>query len=236
MDFDSRNESRLPRSPVIETLVDGRRRRILAVLLDRTSPVTEEDLAAHLAATERGTSMPDPTDEATQSCRIELDHVHLPALEDAGLVVRNEAAGTVATTDHPVFEDPTFERLLRTEADGWDDVLANLADERRRTVLSVLEDRDAPVGTEDLARAVAARDGPADPETVADLRVSLSHVHLPKLADADLIGYDRDTGRAAYVGHPALPDEGLDVPVLETTQSVRTTPHDEVRLPELVDD
>lgn len=66
-----------------------------------------------------------------------------------------------------------------------DELFEILASERRRTVVSVLADREPPVGVDALARAVAERGG--DPESV---RVSLYHIHLPKLDAVGLITFD----------------------------------------------
>ena len=78
------------------------------------------------------------------------------------------------------------------ETDPSTDPYDVLADERRRAVLSVLADRDGPVGLSDLARAVADLTGDDASDAVDRLRVSLHHQHLPKIADAGLIAYDLD--------------------------------------------
>lgn len=44
----------------------------------------------------------------------------------------------------------------------------------------------------------------ADQATVDATVVSLSHIHLPKLDDHDLVEYDSETERVAYVEHPGL--------------------------------
>jgi len=89
-----------------------------------------------------------------------------------------------------------------------------LADERRRTVLSVLSDQSHPIGTETLARDVAAReaettDREVPRDRIDDIEASLVHVHLPLLADATLIGYDDETGRVSYEGNPAVRAEWI---------------------------
>jgi hypothetical protein len=67
-----------------------------------------------------------------------------------------------------------------------------LADERRRTVLDVLAQRGATVTFEALAAAVddCERARAVDDATRDRIRVSLHHVHLPKLAAAGLLLYD----------------------------------------------
>lgn len=70
-----------------------------------------------------------------------------------------------------------------------------LSAERRRMVLDALATRDAPVELVDVARAVALRendDGELDEETVDSAKISLHHVHLPKLASGGVIDYDAE--------------------------------------------
>jgi DNA-binding transcriptional ArsR family regulator len=214
------------RNPVFAAITERRRRRILDILLDRTSPVAEEDLAIHLAAAEQGKPLLDIVAEDVQSLEIDLAHVQLPALERAGLVVWDEEEATVTTTDHPAFQDPKFVCIVETEADGWDDVLASLTSKRRRITLSVLKGWDVPMVNADLAREIATceTDGEGDPdsETVADLHASLHQVHLPKLDDAGLVEYDTVDGTVAYVGHPALNEEWLDFHARGTPRAILT--------------
>jgi Fe2+ or Zn2+ uptake regulation protein len=70
-----------------------------------------------------------------------------------------------------------------------------LANDRRRLVLDVLEERPAAVGLEELAGEVAAREDGLDAareETVYKVLVSLHHLHLPKMTDIGVISYDPD--------------------------------------------
>lgn len=215
------------RNPVFAAIKERRRRRVLAILLDRASPVAEEDLAVHLAAAEQGKSQAEVTAEDVQPLRIDLAHVQLPTLEDAGLVERDEEDATVTTTNNPAVRDPMLAYIVETEVDGWDDVLASLASERRRIALSVLEDRDVPMARADLAREIATRetDEEPDPEpgTVADLLISLQHVHLPKLEAAGLVEYDTTDGTVAYVGHPALDEDWFDFQTRDAPPAVLAT-------------
>ncbi|WP_435179594.1 DUF7344 domain-containing protein [Halorussus sp. AFM4] len=102
-----------------------------------------------------------------------------------------------------------------TGTEPIDDVSAAfdlLRDARRRGVLYTLK-RNGQTSVEELAERIAAwqsaEDGETDPESV---EVSLVHAHLPKLADAGVVEYDRDRGTAE------LADRGDDLdPLLRCT-------------------
>lgn len=72
-----------------------------------------------------------------------------------------------------------------------------LADRRRRHLLDCLRESESPVALGELARDVAARErGPSDadapPEAVDRVHLTLYHSHVPKLAAADVVEYDRE--------------------------------------------
>lgn len=82
-----------------------------------------------------------------------------------------------------------------------DTVYAVLADEHRRAALDVLCSREDPVDVGELARAVLAR-AEDDSDAVREagrhsLRVSMYHVHVPKLAEAGLVSFDREAAQVA---------------------------------------
>lgn len=92
-----------------------------------------------------------------------------------------------------------------------DQVYRALADERRRGVLAILENADAPLAVADLALEIARRehdDGVSDEsyETAEQLRISLYHCHLPKLADAGLVDYDTDRQLVTLSDEPTADD------------------------------
>lgn len=187
------------RNPIFERVAAGRRRDILRYLLGHDSPVTDRDVATHLA-----TKAQEP---AVQAVHSELVHVHLPALADTGLIEWTRTDETIDTAAHPALDDPRFRLLLEVEADGLDDALSNLADERRRVLLTVLRDARTSLTRTDLARELLRSeetDLVPDSESVDDVLVSLHHVHLPALVDAGLVEYDRETDRISYAAHPAL--------------------------------
>lgn len=186
-------------SPVLRSLADARRRRLLGILLDRGTTVPECILARELAAGEQEESVTTATQEAVRSVRIDLHHVQLPVLEEAELVEWDRDAETVSATAHPAFRDPHLQRILETEAPGLDAVLTALAHPQRRTILSVLAEQDGLVAHAELARAVIARTSGDDfPGDEAEVRIQLRHDHLPKLADAGLVEYDAEAGTVGY--------------------------------------
>lgn len=72
-----------------------------------------------------------------------------------------------------------------------DRVYAVLGYPRRRMVLDIVTEND-PVTTRDLATAIAARENDVPRHAVTDEQrrsvvVALYHVHIPKLADADVL-------------------------------------------------
>jgi len=202
----TRRANDLSRHPVFEAISTSARRELLRLLLVRDEPVTEEHFVAHLAATDQY-----PTPEGAvadrQSIHTDLIHSHLPVLADAGLITWNRDATTVETAPHPAFDDHRFRPLLEAEANDLDTALSNLAIEQRRALLTILRDAQASITQSDLARELLRSDETdfePDRNLVDDVLVSLHHVHLPALADAGFIEFDRETERATYTGHPAV--------------------------------
>ena len=73
-----------------------------------------------------------------------------------------------------------------------------LADERRRTTLDVLADRQLPVEVGDLAEEVAAMERTTDEidvDTVETVAISLHHHHLPLMDDLGVVHYDPTSHR-----------------------------------------
>lgn len=95
-----------------------------------------------------------------------------------------------------------------------DRVLQNIADETRREIVAVLRERRSPVHVEELAALVV---GEREEESVVDgtepdgtpVDVALTHVHLPALADADLVEWTSSDGTVTATDHPAYEDEQL---------------------------
>lgn len=196
-----------PHNSTMEAISAEVRRRIVTFLLDEASPVTVRDLANRLPIERSAPVVPRTPKPQSRTLRLDLVHHHLPVLADADLVDRNRDAATVERGSHPALDDPRFRALLAIDTDDLDAVLAGLAHDHRRTALAVLRAAPASVTTPDLAREIhrQVREGTGrHPTSVDDLLVALHHGHLPKLAEADLVDYDPETGRAAYSNHPTL--------------------------------
>ncbi|ODR81748.1 hypothetical protein BG842_16020 [Haladaptatus sp. W1] len=113
---------------IFEVLVAPRRRAVLYELHGRSEPMTLTDLAASVDAVEAvttaetngteteaatGTNEPEVTAANRKSVTVALDHIHLPKLQQAGLVTYDRAEKTVELGRIPRH----FERYLRFAAE-----------------------------------------------------------------------------------------------------------------------
>lgn len=80
----------------------------------------------------------------------------------------------------------------RDKAIGYD----ALSHRRRRSVIRALDETDAPLTLMELATTIAEWDDEAstgdDSELVRDVYTTLYHAHVPKLADAGFVRYNKD--------------------------------------------
>lgn len=212
-----------PANPALLTsLRSTSRREVLEILRNRSAPIDVQELATNLAARVGEKSLLEVTPEEVAAIRVDLRHVHLPHLSQAGLVDWDRSAGTVTTMNHPALSDPTFEAMLAVDAPDWNAVVDAVASRRRRVVLATLRDADGPLTRPDLVERVHARleDAGADESLTPDeLLTELHHAHLPKLEAAGLVASD-DAGTVEYHGHPALADEWLDFGDDETPSAI----------------
>ncbi|WP_049926099.1 DUF7344 domain-containing protein [Halopiger goleimassiliensis] len=206
-----------PSTP-FHVLGDSTRRYLLSRLLEAADPgddlasveaVSVDVLARDVASLVH--SHPIVTDEQVARVRVELVHRHLPHLESAGIVTCEEREGSrvVSTEDHPVLEHEWVRTLLDDPSGGviddervLDRTLEALQTPRRHTVCAVLARRRGRVPVTDLATMVVAEE---DEVRIVDVSASdaertaieLVHGHLPALADAGLVRFDRDDRTAA---------------------------------------
>lgn len=196
------------------------RRRTILELLVRMSHAQPEELATHIAAKADDKTVMDVTRPEAERVLIDLEHVHLPLLEAASLVTRTD--GAVTTTEHPVYQDPKLQAIIENAAPDWDDVLAGLADKRRRIILTTLYRNEGPMDRTDLAVEVT-RKVQSDSEeslTVEDALLDLHHRHVPKLVDAGLVRYNIAEETVTYEGHPDLDEEWIVAGANDTPRAI----------------
>ncbi|PGF16639.1 hypothetical protein CP556_11265 [Natrinema sp. CBA1119] len=107
------------------------------------------------------------------------------------------------------------ERFVRLTNVPLDEAYALLANPRTRLTLHVLSTCEPPLPVDRLTDAVAGRDD-ADERAV---RVSLSHVVLPKLEARDILEYDRETDTV----HLERPVVAADDRVAELAGTIEST-------------
>lgn len=180
----------------LDALSASVRRVALTVLTERDGATTVDALAEAVVRRQSGRST-DGHADIDESLR-SLYHLHLPVLGRTGAVTFDPESGLVATAREPPFDEAWVDRLVADHPDpSYDPLLSALASVRRQTVLYELFTGDATT-PEELAVAVAAheRGGTAVPEHVAHVvRLSLTHTHLPTLAEAGFVVCNRADGR-----------------------------------------
>jgi DNA-binding transcriptional ArsR family regulator len=206
------NEGRDGINTLFACLANSDRRQLLGVLYDQAPhSLTRRDLASHLV--HHGTPRNQESNGTVQQALVNLHHTHLPKLEAAGLLDQDMNQGTVTITDHTAFQDTGIVDVISAEAnaesESLDSLFGALADARRRTILDSLSHQFHPIHTETLAREISAKEqgiceSEVPKEEVKQVLGSLNHVHLPKLYNAGLIGYDADEQKVVYEGHSKL--------------------------------
>jgi hypothetical protein len=165
---------------------------LIEVLRGSSRPLTERELAVKLAL--------DPAEERpAEDLRLRLRHVDLPKLAEAGIVDWDEPNATVQ-----IAEDSTsgVGHVRRgTNVSDRRDARLDGANERQRTMLTLLADRDGPRDRSALAYEVAVAEcGEAiTSEAIEEIDIALHHVHLPTCDRSGLLEYDADGGTVAPV-------------------------------------
>ncbi|WP_049926930.1 DUF7344 domain-containing protein [Halopiger goleimassiliensis] len=93
---------------VFDLLSNPRRRYALYLLSDRTDGVaTVGEITDHIATLECGDdpAADEPPTDLSREIRIELQHVHLPKLEDAGILEIDQRSDTVRYWSQPSLEE-----------------------------------------------------------------------------------------------------------------------------------
>lgn len=215
-----------PVSPnlVFDVLASPHRQVILALLSNRMRPIREHDLATEVAAWEQDVLLLEVAEEERHRIRSALYHSHLPKLEDAGLIEWDTDRNTVAPTDHPTFQKPEIETIIREQREEprqtWDALFSVLSTRRHQAILSVLDEQYESLTVAELAERIAAHENDTSEEAVADAEVEqvsmdLIHAKLPKLDDIGLVDYDTDRNTVTFQGDPALDEEWLELNTLD---------------------
>lgn len=89
----------LPVTTVHHLLRDSLRRALLRHLYARDRPVAVADLAERLAAFEHDGPRDTVPDDEVDRIYLSLNHVHLPKLEDVGVIERGRDRNVVALTE-----------------------------------------------------------------------------------------------------------------------------------------
>lgn len=213
----SQEDPSRPRGDVCTALSDRYRRYALAHLHERDQPASTEELATQVAAIDLDKPLREVTEDERRQMVAELHHVHLPKLEDLGLV-QLKGEDRVVMADAPAGMWPNLWDLIEgTDQEREEElnrIFEALSDSTRRSMLAVLEERGEEsdrLSAEEVARAVIERDHADDPEPgdapdIDRFLMSLHHQHLPKLAEADIITYDSDELTLTYEGCPNVHD------------------------------
>lgn len=128
----------------------------------------------------------------------------------------DEGGGNGPCEDSPPSDHPS----QLPDGPSLDDLIALLTHERRRRLLAYLTERpgeSVPMGKlEDVVTEDAAP-GSVPSRRPEPVEIDLYHVHLPKLADAAVIQFDREARTVCYVG----PDELAEL--VDATKALEAT-------------
>lgn len=90
----------------LTSVVDPRRRAVLAALQGEQSVVDRRDLAERVAAVENDVAPAEVREEAVDDVLFTLHHVHLPKLDDAGYLTYDTEANEIDPCTVDVGETP----------------------------------------------------------------------------------------------------------------------------------
>jgi hypothetical protein len=113
-DADAADELGLSPDLAFDLLKNERRRRVLHYLADADGQVTLGDLAEHIAALENDTTVQALTSTERKRVYVGLYQVHLPKMDDAGVVTFDRNRGTVEADEHA----ETLTAYLDRDEDG----------------------------------------------------------------------------------------------------------------------
>lgn len=189
-----------PHSPtaLLEACTSPQRRVVVETLCDVGS-LTLDALAERVVAGQREVSRGDVREDAVEQTTVGLYHNHLQQLADAGIVDLADSGRDTTVALTPDLEPEYVRELIEAGGGDWNALQAILNDERGQYATRVLSNADGPLSIDELAEAVAflERGEPecTNGEFLESVRISLHHVHLPRLGEAGVTSYDDEGGR-----------------------------------------
>lgn len=172
-------------------LADETRRRIIRLLRDRSDPVSLEELCTRLAngGSDAGPRSSTAGSEKMRSLQIRLHHIHLPKLEDSGLIEWDSEERTVAAIDHAV-SAVQVEESLETADRGS----TTSTSDRDREILDIVEAHNGSITRSELANELWLKEASSDraDRSIDEIEIRLHHCQLPQMADEGLIEYGPD--------------------------------------------
>jgi len=100
------DDDRTPSEADLTSVVDPRRRAVLAALQGEQSVVDRRELAERIAVVENDAAPADVREEVVDDVLLTLHHVHLPKLDDAGYLTYDAEASEVDPCIADVGETP----------------------------------------------------------------------------------------------------------------------------------
>lgn len=204
---------------VLESCATPQRRVVLETLCE-AGTVTVETLAERIVERREDGSATD-VEDAREQVAIALHHNHLPQLSAHGLVTHSGSGRDASVALAPNVDQDRVRELIGFGDGNWRSLGVIVNDERRRIVAAALADADGDRTLDELAETVVdlERGSPegTHEELVESVRVSLHHVHLPKLEAADVVEYNAERGlvvldRLPEAYRSAIPDGAGNVP------------------------
>jgi len=218
-DAQYRTDGAPPTSTLLEACASPERRTVLETLCE-AGPLTLAEMAERIAARRHDVSVDDVAPDEHEQVAIGLHHNHLPRLAADGIAQQTGDGMEATVSLSPGVHPELIRELIGAGEGNWTALSVILGDERRQHVTAALLRADGPLTLETLAEAVAVQErGDTEdpgPESSHSIRVSLHHVHLAKLREADVVAYDEETGMVELDGLP----EAYEAAVIDDTDTV----------------
>ncbi|WP_449271851.1 DUF7344 domain-containing protein [Halostella litorea] len=179
-------------------LGDLRYRRVLATLVNRSSPVPLQELTSHLTERESDGESTEIPGSDRHSIRIDLTHRILPKLEAAECIDR-QSDGVIAADPLPTNSlGMSLPDLREPEHPLWEPISVLLSHPRRQELAECLVAAPGRISLGTLTTILTKRrlgPRPTSYNAKRTLRITLHHRDLPQLAAVDLVEYDQSAQR-----------------------------------------